>query len=611
MTRLRSSGLLLLAALATACGRPASGPTPAADPGSLRATASGEVVGFAAEHGTHAWRGIPFAAPPVGELRWRAPRGPEPWPEPREALDPGPACLQRAGFGGGRDGADRGETTGSEDCLRLSVWAPRFDPGAVPGADRLPVMLWIHGGGNSVGDAGPYDGSLLAGTQQVVVVTVQYRLGPFGWFRHASLRDGPTTATDRSGNYGTLDLIRGLRWVQENIAAFGGDPGNVTIFGESAGGANVYTLLLSPLASGLFHRAIVQSGGLRSRTPAQAEHFADDPEPGHARSSNEVLASLLVASGEASDPAEARAWIAARKPPEVAAFLRARTPDALLAAYEPWGDTGMIDAPTVFRDGTVLPSEPGQEALAAGDYNRVPVILGTNRDENKLFMSFDPRHVRTLFRLPLWPKDAGRYERQASYQSRMWKARGVDEPAVAMRAVQGPTVFAYRFDWDELPKVLFTDLASLVGAGHALEIPFVFGNFDWGRLNRFVWSEEAAPGRDALAGAMQSYWTQFAAAGDPGRGRDGSLPPWGAWGSAPGAPTFVVLDSAAGGGIRMSDTRLSMAGIVDEIAADRSFADDEERCGLLRELARWSDGPEETAATQVAACAPPAVAAGG
>jgi para-nitrobenzyl esterase len=142
----------------------------------------------------------------------------------------------------------QGEPAGAEDCLYLNVWAPSFAAGEVPsGGARLPVMVWIHGGGNSVGHGGFYDGSNLASTENVLVLTANYRLGPLGWFRHAALRGEGTTAAERSGNFTTLDLVRVLEWVRENAAAFGGDPDNVTIFGESAGGTNVVTLLVSPL----------------------------------------------------------------------------------------------------------------------------------------------------------------------------------------------------------------------------------------------------------------------------------------------------------------------------------------------------------------------------
>ena len=160
--------------------------------------------------------------------------------------------------------AREGTPVGSEDCLYLNIYAPRFTDTDVPkDAARLPVMLWIHGGGNTIGEAGFYNGGNLAAQQRVIVITTNYRLGPFGWFRHAATRNDGANELDRSGNFGTLDLVRALQWIRENAAAFGGDPNNVTIFGESAGGTNVFSLLLSPPARGLFHRAIVESGGMQ------------------------------------------------------------------------------------------------------------------------------------------------------------------------------------------------------------------------------------------------------------------------------------------------------------------------------------------------------------
>jgi para-nitrobenzyl esterase len=570
-----------LVALA-ACSPPTPPAAGTVDSQSARSLPQGKVVGFAGEFGAHNWRGIPFAEPPVGPLRWRAPRPAPAWEGVREALAFGPACPQIANAGGGWDGAEPGESTGSEDCLTLNVFAPAWAPEQVPTAkDRKPVMVWIHGGGNSVGDALPYDAGNLAATHDLLVVTVHYRLGPLGWFRHASLRGEGTSAEDRSGNFGTLDLIQALDWVRENIAAFGGDPRRVTIFGESAGGANVYSLLLSPLARGLFHRAVVQSGGLRSHSPAEAENFADDPEPGHAGSSNEVLLTLLESDG-GTDRAAARARLTEMSAETSAAYLRGLEPAALLGAYEVYGGTGMLDAPELFRDGFVLPEDHLRNVLAEGRYNQVPVIVGTNRDESKLFMSFNPEYVRTVMRVPLWRRDAVAYERDARYGSNTWKALGVDGPAESMRRVQGPSVFAYRFDWDELASPLWLDLPTLIGAAHAIEIPFVFGRFELGRMGNRLFDESSEPGRTQLAQAMMSYWAQLAHNGDPGHGRDWKLPRWEAWGT--GDKTFLVLDSEAGGGIRMSDERVTVPGLVDAVLQDEDFPDDATRCATLRSM---------------------------
>ena len=217
--------LLACVALALACaGEPAPTPAPVADATSLRTPPAGPLVGFRDAYGAHAWLGIPFAKPPVGALRWRAPEPMPAWQATREALAFGASCTQFASSLGGDDSVEPGTPVGSEDCLFLNVYAPAFDAAAVPkGEARLPVMLWIHGGGNTIGSASFYDGGNLAQREGVVVVTVNYRLGPFGWFRHPALAAGASEA-ERSGNFATLDLVRSLEWVRDNIAAFGGDP---------------------------------------------------------------------------------------------------------------------------------------------------------------------------------------------------------------------------------------------------------------------------------------------------------------------------------------------------------------------------------------------------
>jgi para-nitrobenzyl esterase len=195
-------------------------------------------------------------------LRWRAPLAAAPWTGTRTATAMGSPCIQFWGPISGLKGHE-GDVVGAEDCLYLNIWAPAA--ASTPAADeRLPVMVWIHGGGNTIGTGNTYNGSHLAGSQKVVVVTINYRLGVLGWLSHPALREGAANAADASGNYGVLDMIEALRWVQKNIAAFGGDPANVTVFGESAGGHDVFALLASPLAKGLFQRAIVQSGSLRT-----------------------------------------------------------------------------------------------------------------------------------------------------------------------------------------------------------------------------------------------------------------------------------------------------------------------------------------------------------
>jgi para-nitrobenzyl esterase len=578
--------VLLLDALAGCAAGEKAAPL-AVDPLSRRTVRSGEIVGFVGQYGSHVWLGIPFAQSPVGDLRWRAPQPAGSWPGVREATSFGSHCVQLPSRFAGVAEGEAGVPTGTEDCLYLNVYAPRFAPEEVPsGEGRLPVMMWIHGGGNSIGLAALYDGGKLAAARDVIVVTVNYRLGPLGWFRHAALRSGADNQEDRSGNFGTLDQIAALEWIRDNIAAFGGDPGNVTIFGESAGARDVISLLVSPRAAGLFHRAIAQSGSSYNESVEAAENFSDDAAPGHRGSSNELLAALLIADRTASDRAAAKKYIAATPADEIARYLRRKSAGDLLLAYGTEQVEGLIDFPNVFADGVVLREEEPLDCFANGEYSRVPVILGTNRDEQKLFMFPNPRWVQRILWVIPRLRDERLYNATAAALSDMWKVRGADAPARAMREAQGPTVYVYRWDWDEQPSMLGAELSVMLGAAHGFEIPFVFEHFDLGaEANRMFTSENEA-GRIELARKMSSYWTQFARTGNPGRGRDGDLPEWKAWDpSKAEAPKFIVLDTETDGGIRMSSESLTVESVVARIEADPRLETASERCGVYRELA--------------------------
>jgi para-nitrobenzyl esterase len=466
---------------------------------------------------------------------------------------------------------------GNEDCLYLNVYAPRGSTAEVA-KRKLPVMVWFHGGGNTVGHAGGYDGSELAARYDVVVVTTNYRLGPFGWFRQAALV-GDAKGDEGSGNWGTLDLIRALAWVRENASAFGGDPKNVTIFGESAGGTDVYSLLVSPRAKGLFQRAISQSGGFGSHSLAEAQNRTDDAQPGKKNSSAEATARILFPKLP-RDEALARAKSLSAS--DTAAKLRAATPEEIFAAYttnEEEGFGGMIDIPTVFRDGSTLPVEDPAKLLADGGYNRVPVILGTNRDEIKLFIFRDPKLVRWWFGVLPAFKDENAYQVTSDYAALNWKMGGVDGPAASMRKAQGPSVYVYRFDWDEEPKLLWSDFGKLLGAAHGMEIPFVFHRFEGGFARLFTDANKA--GREEVADAMSSYWANFAWTGSPGRGRNGQLPEWKPVDLEDGGDKQIIFDTAAGGGVRMDAHWVTKPELLAQFASDPRM-DDTLRCEVFK-----------------------------
>jgi len=579
---MRASVVVLLFCL-TAC---ASEPPPAApepDAATRLSTPLGDIVGFVNGYGAHTWLGIPFAAAPVGDQRWRAPRPAVAWDGEREALAFGSPCAQYGSPLGGATPDQIGKPMGSEDCLYLNVWAP---PGRA--GTPVPVMVWIHGGGNVIGHGGYYDGGHLARGHDVVVITLNYRMGPLGWFRHASLR-ARADAADASGNYGTLDLVQALRWVQDNIAAFGGDPTRVTVFGESAGGTNIYSLLLSPGASGLFHRAIVQSGGLGFATLAAAENFTDDADPGNAYSSNEVLAKLLVKDGRAADRAAARTMLADMSHPNVAAYLRGKTTWEIFDLY--LGGAGALgpSSPKLFQDGEIVRAgEPLALMANPETHNVVPVIVGTNRDEPKLFMVGDPEQVTSMFGIPLYTKDPQSYEREARYGALSWKRGGADDPARALTKALPGRVYAYRWDWDEEGRRLgFIDVGHLLGAAHGLEIPFVFGHWELGASTQFLFDDDNAEGRFALSDAMMGYWAAMAHDGDPGTG-GGNHPRWSPWSEASGKHRTLVLDTAADGGIRMTDIEVTANSLLAAMEAEPGL-DTEGRCRLFARVFRFED----------------------
>ncbi|MCZ6460238.1 MAG: carboxylesterase family protein [Gammaproteobacteria bacterium] len=557
-----------------------------------RAIDSGELTGFL-DRGSYAWTGIPYAQPPVGNLRWKAPRLPSTWASPREALTFGSACPQ-SGFG-------QGEITGDEDCLYLNIWAP------ADSANLRPVMFFIHGGGNHLGEGSTpiYRGARYATDHAVVVVTINYRLGPFGWLRHPGLRTQQNAADD-SGNYGTLDIIEALAWVRRNIAEFGGDPANVTIFGESAGGFDVLTLMVSPLAKGLYHKAIVQSGGMTLLPPSVAENYSDDPQPGHPLSSRELVNKLLIEDGSAVDRAAAKDVQLSMSDPEVAQYLLSKTTLEIMTAQdrllEPPGEAPVRrpfilgespnKTPYIFGDGFVLPADKQLDVLFADSdsYNVTPVILGSNRDESKLFMMAATGYTDTLFGIPYRLREETAYERDTSYGSKLWKANAVDELAITLRETQGASVYAYRFDWDEMNTVATLELSKLIGAGHALELPFVFGNFDLADKTLIFGK---SPERAALSASMMSYWAEFAYSGNPGRGRDNAQIQWQPWVSGLGEERILLLDTTTDSGIRMSPLLVTRETIRQDLLADDRFDSTEARCDLYQRMFKGASSSAE------------------
>ncbi|MDG1909235.1 MAG: carboxylesterase family protein [Pseudomonadales bacterium] len=540
-----------------------------ADPETIRKTAYGDVVGFLDISESHTWMGIPFATPPVGDLRWRAPVEPALWQGTLDALKASDRCKQIGSVSESRPREEHGKPIGSEDCLYLNIFAPKFANGRVPtGNDRLPVMVYIHGGGNVAGYANQfkYSGRNLAKNHDVIVVNFNYRLGLFGWLSHPSLNlDG--SLEDKSGNFGILDSLAALEWVQDNIEAFGGDPTNVTLFGESAGGINIFAILASQLGEGLFHKAIIQSGLPISTPMDQATNYIEDS--GHLNSGREITNQLLIADATAASRQEAISHQNQMSDAEISRYLRGKSANAVLMLL---GSDGMPSMPMIFRDGTVVPREDLMEVFSdAANYNAVPIIIGTNRDEFKPFFAGDSSLVE--LQMGFLPKiiNEAYFHAVTSYFNDAWKARGVDEVSMRLAESQSDPVFAYRFDWDELPSILGVDLSKLMGAVHASEIPFVFESFDDRLMNWVLFSDENIPSRTELSKKMSSYWAEFAYNSSPGRGRDGTQTDWTPWDENPDQGKFVILDSERDRGIRMNNQAVTFSVLKHRLLQDTAF----------------------------------------
>ena len=526
-------------------------PAPPADDSTLRQLSTGEVVGYVNANGAQSWLGLPYAASTAGENRWRAPQPVASWEGRFEALAHSEPCPQIANtLSAEATGRPVGELFGSEDCLKLDVYAPA---GAGPDSADRPVMMWIHGGSNTWGYASHYDGATLAQEQNVVVVVIQYRLGPLGFFAH------PSVSETSGANFALLDHVAALEWIEREIAQFGGDADTVTIFGESAGGQNVAALLASPLSVGLFDRAIIQSG-LFDSTPLE-----------QARSGGENAA-LPAASRMTGDDASADA-------------LRSVSLEAVFGAYDLGDSRGGL--PRVIADGVSLPAGGLAQAFQTGAVHPVPVITGTNRDEMKLFNAVNPELTKRWFGVLISPRDPLFYDRLSAYQSRLWRIQSVDQPVQWLGEAGRDAVWAYRFDWDEGGRLLTTDFGTILGAAHGMEIPFVFNHFDFfGQVDPFLFNGGNAEGRAALAQSMGAYWAEFARTGDPGAagGPD--------WPSATQAPVLMRFDA---GGAERLEGRDSVDALLADLTAEEGLSA-EQTCAIGAALVNWSPGLEDQVA---------------
>ena len=443
----------------------------------------------AVSDGVLSFKGIPFAAPPVAALRWRAPQPAAAWTGVRPATEYGHDCMQEP-FPS--DAAPLG-TKPAEDCLVMNVWRP-----ADAGSGKLPVMVWIYGGGFVNGGSSPsvYDGSQFA-KRGVVLVSFNYRLGRFGFFAHPALtKQDPDGGL--LGNYGYMDQIAALKWVRRNIGAFGGDAANVTVFGESAGGGSVHMLLTSPLARGLFAKAIIESGG--GRSGPLGPRRIKDAEP--------IGVALARANGIEGEGPEALAALRAVPAEKIVNGLNMATMGPAAATY--------VGGPLL--DGRIVVETP-DAAYRAGRNAKVPVMIGANsadigfanaRTMDELFAPFGAAQAKA--RAAYDPGNTGDVR---TVGAKVAMDRTMVEPArftAALFARQGLPSYEYRFSY-----VAASMRKQWPGAPHATEIPYVFDTV------AAKYGKDLTPADEAAAQAANAYWANFAKTGDP---NGAGLPHW-------------------------------------------------------------------------------------
>jgi para-nitrobenzyl esterase len=477
----------------------------AGDDGPVARIASGQVRGAVLSKGGAVFKGIPYAQPPVRALRWREPAPVQNWSGVRDATAFGPPCAQNAGL--------RVLEASREDCLFLNVWTPEW-----PATSRRPVMFWIHGGGNYAGATSnpTFDGESLS-RHGVLFVSAAYRLTVFGFFAHPELtRESPRRA---SGNYGLMDQIAALKWVHDNIAAFGGDPSNVTIFGQSAGAVDANVLMASPSTRGLFQRVIAESGTVTRVPDDETMRMTALGAVMSARGGDTYSDALTLAEAEQYG----RTFVASFNGPETLAALRDLPASELLkAAAAPRMSIGPANG--VIVDGWVLPKSPA-EAFASGQAHRVPLLLGNNARERTPPQT-SPEELSSAVKAmygPLAPRAASMYGFTAGGTpppdvlyggtAAQWVVDTMYRcPVVAQliwHADRGNAAYEYQFDRAAPGR-------EAAGAVHGAEVPYVFGSLG---------AQYGVTDRD-ISAAMQVYWTNFARTGNPNGAGRSTLPRW-------------------------------------------------------------------------------------
>jgi len=516
------------------------------------------------------WNDIPYAQPPVGDLRWKAPRD---ILIKNKLIEPkvDNFCVQKpSGMGGSEFKGDE-FFSGSEDCLYLDIKAPKnkFE-------GLLPVMFWIHGGGNTSGLKDTYDFSKMVRKHNVIVVTINYRLGPFGWFTHPSIQNLQDDI-DKTSNFGTLDIIAALEWVKSNISSFGGDPDNVTIFGESAGGHNVLSLLVSKKAKGLFHKAISQSGYTTS-IPTEKAYRQSKFSPTSEHTSWKIVNKVIDKAGLQSQNDLSNT--------EIRKILKELDARDFFINYS--DRPSYQEMPLLTADGIAIPLDGLKHSLSNKNHvNIVPTIAGSNKDEVKLwlasaeyFVGLEYSFFGSLLGVPrVVLKDEAAFELFNSYRSKAWKLRGVDTPLRSLASSGNNNLYAYRYDWDDHRKWPVANFKKLIGAAHATEIPLLTGNNklvgDYGFL---IYPK--GPSKSFLSKNMINFWANFAKTGRPGL--SSNKKEWAKYnGLDEMESNFMILDNRKN--LKMDKDKSSFKSLVNDLYYEKDITD-LEKCVVLLQM---------------------------
>ncbi len=538
-------------------------------------TTSGISTGYVSNKVVN-WDDIPYAKPPTGDLRWKAPRLLNDF-DNQNIITPQKDnfCVQEPSGLGGYDG--NGFFSGQEDCLYLDIKRPNG-----VNEELLPVMFWIHGGGNTSGLKDLYDFSKMVQKYDVIVVSINYRLGPFGWFTHPSIQN-LQSGVDKTSNFGTLDIIAALEWVKLNISLFGGDPENITIFGESAGGHNVLSLLVAKQARGLFHKAISQSG--YTTTYSKQDAYKQKISSSTSKHASWNIVNKII-KDKSLDIIQEDDNVNVRK------ILKNLTAEEFFKYYS--NKPSYENLAILTADEIVIPQIGLTEALSKSEYvYKIPIMAGSNKDEVKLwlasaeyFVDLDYSFLGSIFGVPkviINDKDA--FNVFNSYRSRAWKIRGVDDPLRSLYISGNKDLYAYRYDWDDHRRFIIADFKELIGAAHATEIPLLTGNNNLvGDYGFLIYPK--GPSKRFTSNNMMKFWTNFAKYGEPGVSTNGIE--WKKYSGQENIPSnYMVLDNRKN--LKMHTDKFSFSSLIKDIYYENALTNLEKCVVLLQMLTYVGD----------------------